>query len=84
MAPHVAAQARYAFNRLKETLELFGLGLDAIVEITSFHKDPRAWEIVLKEGREYFQDVKPAWTPAGMTGLFKEGYLHEIYALAVA
>ncbi len=80
----VAAQARYAFNRLRETLEMFGASLDAIVEITSFHKDPRAWEIVLDEGRDYFPgDNPPAWTPIGMTGLFKEGYLHEIYALAV-
>lgn len=79
-----AAQARYAFNRLKETLEMHGASMDDIVEVTSFHKDPRAWEIVMKEGEAYFaRDSGPAWTPVGMTGLYQEGYLHEIYALAV-
>lgn len=79
----VAGQARYAFNRLKEVLEEFGVGMDSVVEVTSFHKDPRAWEIVMDIGRQYFADEGPAWTPAGCTGLFKHGYLHEIHALAV-
>lgn len=79
----VAGQARYALNRLKEVLEEFGVGMDSIVEVTSFHKDPRAWEIVMDVGRQYFGDDGPAWTAAGSTGLFKEGYLHEIHALAV-
>ena len=57
--------------------------MDSIVEITSFHKDPRACEIVLDVGRQYFGEDGPAWTAAGSTGLFKEGYLHEIHALAV-
>jgi enamine deaminase RidA (YjgF/YER057c/UK114 family) len=79
-----AAQARYAFNRLKETLEMFGASMANIVEVTSFHKDPRAWEIVMAEGKAYFgEEDGPAWTPVGVTGLFQEGYLHEIYALAV-
>lgn len=79
----VAGQARYALNRLKEVLAEFGVGMDSIVEITSFHKDPRAWEIVMDVGRQYFTGEGPAWTIAGSTGLFKEGYLHEIHALAV-
>ena len=79
-----ASQARYAFDRIKETLEMFGASMDNVVEVTSFHKDPRAWEIVMKVGEEYFRKgQEPAWTPVGMTGLYKEGYLHEIYALAV-
>ena len=59
------------------------IGMDSIVEVTSFHKDPRAWEIVMDVGRQYFAEEGPAWTVAGSTGLFKEGYLHEIHALAV-
>jgi enamine deaminase RidA (YjgF/YER057c/UK114 family) len=78
-----AAQARYAFNRLRETLELFGASMANIVEVTSFHKDPRAWEVVMDVGKGYFSAEGPAWTPVGTTGLFREGYLHEIYALAV-
>lgn len=78
-----AAQARYAFARLRESLEMLGGSPENIVEVTSYHKDPRAWEIVQKEGAEFFGDHKPAWTPVGVTGLFKEGYVHEIHALAV-
>ena len=55
-----------------------------VVEVTSFHKDSRAWETVMEVGREYFDpDNGPAWTPVGVTGLWNPGYLHEIYALAV-
>lgn len=83
-AGDVAGQARYDFEQIRKILAGFGASLDNIVEITSFHKDPRAWEIVMKVGEEIFPKGKgPAWTPVGMTGLWKEGYLHEIYALAV-
>jgi enamine deaminase RidA (YjgF/YER057c/UK114 family) len=79
-----AGQARYAFNRIREVLELFGATMANVVEITSFHKDPRAWETVMDVGRDYFRtETPPAWTPVGITGLWNEGYLHEIYALAV-
>jgi enamine deaminase RidA (YjgF/YER057c/UK114 family) len=79
-----AGQARYAFNRIREVLEMFGATMANVVEITSFHKDPRAWEIVMDVGRDYFDtESAPAWTPVGITGLWNEGYLHEIYALAV-
>jgi enamine deaminase RidA (YjgF/YER057c/UK114 family) len=80
----VDAQARYAFNRLKEVLADFGATMDNIVEVISFHKDPRAWEIVMNVGHEFFdKDKGPAWTPVGTSGLFKEGFLHEIYAIAL-
>ncbi|MCY3886151.1 MAG: Rid family hydrolase [Chloroflexi bacterium] len=81
---NTATQARYAFNRIKEVLEAFGASMEHVVEVMSFHKDPRAWERVMKVGEEFFSKEKgPAWTPAGTTGLYKEGYLHEIYATAV-
>lgn len=79
-----AAQARYCFGQIHGVLERHGASMDDIVEITSFHKDPRAWEIVMKVGEEIFdKDRGPAWTPVGTTGLYLEGYLHEIYALAM-
>jgi enamine deaminase RidA (YjgF/YER057c/UK114 family) len=79
------AQARYAFNRISEVVELHGVDMGHVVEVVSFHKDHRAWEIVLEAGSEYFggDGGGPAWTPVGMTGLWNPGYLHEIYALAV-
>lgn len=79
-----AAQARYCFGQIEGVLAKHGAGLDNIVEITSFHKDPRAWEIVMAVGQELFpKERAPAWTPVGCTGLYLEGYLHEIYALAM-
>lgn len=79
-----AAQSRYAFKRLKEVLAEFGATMDNIVSVMPFHKEPRAWPITLEVAREFFTDGKgPAWTPVGATGLYREGYLHEIYAMAV-
>jgi enamine deaminase RidA (YjgF/YER057c/UK114 family) len=79
-----AAQARYCFGQIEGVLAKHGASLDNIVEITSFHKDPRAWEIVMAVGQELFpKERAPAWTPVGSTGLYLEGYLHEIYALAM-
>jgi enamine deaminase RidA (YjgF/YER057c/UK114 family) len=79
-----ASQARYAFNRIREVVEMHGVDMSHVVEITAFHKDHRAWEIVAETAGEFFPDDKwPAWTSAGMTGLWNPGYLHEIYAAAV-
>jgi enamine deaminase RidA (YjgF/YER057c/UK114 family) len=79
-----ASQARYAFNRIREVVEMHGVDIGHVVEVTAFHKDHRAWEIVTNVAGEYFDEAAwPAWTSAGMTGLWNPGYLHEIYALAV-
>lgn len=79
-----AAQSRYCFNRLREVLAEFGGTMDDIVSVMPFHKDPRAWPIALEVAKEYFTPGRgPCWTPVGSTGLYREGYLHEIYAMAV-
>jgi enamine deaminase RidA (YjgF/YER057c/UK114 family) len=78
------SQARYCFNRIREVVEMHGGSMDDVVEITSFHKDHRDWEPVMRAGREYFDEANPpAWTPVGAVGLWNPGYQHEIYALAV-
>jgi enamine deaminase RidA (YjgF/YER057c/UK114 family) len=77
------AQARYAFEQIAAGLELLGSSLADIVEITAFHKDPRSWRVAAEIGAELFAGAEPAWTAVGTTGLFREGYLHEIHALAV-
>ena len=51
----VASQAHYCFSQIRGVLEKHGAGLDDIVEIVSFHKDPRAWETVMGVGHELFQ-----------------------------
>lgn len=77
-------QARYCLNRIREVVEMHGSSMDNVVEITSFHKDHRDWELVMQAATEYFDPAcPPAWTPVGAIGLWNPGYLHEIYALAV-
>ena len=76
------AQARYAFNRIQEVIHLAGGTMDNLVDIISFHKDPRAIESVMAVGREYFRAPGPAWTAMGYTGGYFEGHLHEICARA--
>ena len=79
-----AAQARYCFSQIRGVLEKHGANLNDVVEITSFHKDPRAWQQVMQVGSEIWPKGRgPAWTPIGCTGLYLEGYQHEIYALAM-
>jgi enamine deaminase RidA (YjgF/YER057c/UK114 family) len=76
------AQARYAFNRIKEVVESAGGTMDNIVDLVSFHKDPRSMDTVLEVSREFFQGVPPAWTMIGYPGGYFEGHLHEICARA--
>jgi enamine deaminase RidA (YjgF/YER057c/UK114 family) len=79
-----AAQARYCFGQIRGVLAKHGASMEDVVEITSFHKDPRAWQAVMQVGEEIWGKGRgPAWTPVGCTGLYLEGYLHEIYALAM-
>lgn len=80
----VASQASYCFSQIRGLLEKHGAGLEHVVEIISFHKDVRAWEVVMDAARDLFPAGRgPAWTPIGCTGLYLEGYQHEIYALAM-
>ncbi|MGH3166705.1 MAG: Rid family hydrolase [Trebonia sp.] len=76
-------QAVYIFDSMREALAGVGADLADIVEVTSFHKDPRALPGVLKVAGRYFGDTAPAWTAAAVPGLWMEGYLHEIAATAV-
>ncbi|MFI5610138.1 Rid family hydrolase [Amycolatopsis sp. NPDC051903] len=76
-------QAVYIFDCMREALEGVGAGLGDVVEISSFHKDPRSLPGVLSVAAPYFGDNRPAWTAAAVPGLWMEGYLHEIAATAV-
>jgi enamine deaminase RidA (YjgF/YER057c/UK114 family) len=82
-AGDVRAQAAYCFQQLGDGLEMLGGSIADIVEVTAYHKDPRDWEVVSDVAAGVFGDERPAWTSVGTTGLYQEGYLHEIHALAV-
>ena len=76
-------QAVYIFEAMREALAGVGATLSDVVEVSSFHKDPRALPGVLAVAQDYFGADAPAWTSAAVPGLWMEGYLHEIAATAV-
>ncbi len=77
-----AAQGRYAFNRIKEVVEMAGGTMANIVDIISFHKDVRAIPTIQEVSKEFFSGPPPAWTAVGYPGGYFEGHLHEICARA--
>ena len=76
------AQARYAFNRIREVVQMAGGDMDNVVDLISFHKDARWVDPVMEVSREYFKGPPPAWTAVGYPGGYFEGHLHEICARA--
>ncbi len=76
-------QAVYIFESMRAALAGVGATMADIVEVSSFHKDPRFLPGVLDVAGNYFGDNKPAWTATAVPGLWMEGYLHEIAATAM-
>jgi enamine deaminase RidA (YjgF/YER057c/UK114 family) len=80
----VAGQTRYIFDSMAESLAGLGATLEDVVEVTSFYKEPRALGTIMDVAAEYFdREHGPAWTPAAVPGLWVEGFLAEISAIAV-
>jgi enamine deaminase RidA (YjgF/YER057c/UK114 family) len=78
-------QVRFVFSAMKETLEGFGLTMGHVAEITAFQKDVRHWEMVMDVAKDFFDmGTPPAFSFPSMTGLWFEGFRHEISALAIA
>jgi enamine deaminase RidA (YjgF/YER057c/UK114 family) len=78
-------QARNALNRVKEICSIAGGTLDDVIELTSFHQDPRGIEpsSTICEG-EFLSLGKgnPVWTAAGTPGLLGFGMLGQYRAIA--
>jgi enamine deaminase RidA (YjgF/YER057c/UK114 family) len=80
----VEAQARFIFQSMADTLAGFGLTMAAVVDVRSFHKDARWAPAIAQVAAEFFDPASPpAWTYTAIPGLWFEGYLHEIAAIAV-
>ena len=78
-------QVRFVFEAMRETLEGFGLTMGHVAEITAFQKDVRHWEMVMNVAKDFFDmSAPPAFSFPSMTGLWFEGFRHEISALAIA
>ncbi len=79
------AQARLAFEGVRNVLEAAGAGLADIVELTTFHTGLRAdMGEFTKVKDEYLPDRYPAWTAVGVTQLARPELLVEVRAVAMA
>ncbi len=81
---------RWMFDRLKLTLEAAGASIDDVVEINTFHREPKDTAAFNDEFKrflvvhdEYFHGTYPAWTAVGTTALLTEGAPVEMRAVAV-
>ncbi|MEU7040627.1 RidA family protein [Streptomyces varsoviensis] len=86
----MAAQARFAFDGVRNVLKAAGAGLADTVELTTFHIDLRGAdgaadiaEFTQVKG-ECFPDRYPAWTAVGGTQSARPELLVEIRAVAMA
>lgn len=83
-------QVRRMFERAQKVLEAAGANLSDVVEINSFHAQPRdsaafntEFERFLKIHKEYFPSGYPAWTAVGTTALLAPGAVVEMRLVAV-
>lgn len=79
-----AGQARNALNRVKEISMILGGDLEDMVDLLSFHQDPRgieASETVLR-GEFLGSGRQPTWTPVGVPAILRFGMLGQFRALA--
>lgn len=80
--PEFERQVQRAFENLKATLGAAGCSLDDVVDVTSFHTDPKAqFETIMKVKGQHFPEAPyPAWTAVGVTWL--AGFDFEIKVIA--
>jgi len=76
-------QFRNAFDKIAAVLAEAGLGMEAIVEMTSYHIGLRAhFDHFNAVRRDYLRAPFPAWTAIEAAGLRREGALVEIRVIA--
>jgi len=66
----VQKQAHYALTQFKKCIELAGGSMDDVVEVQSFHADPRQIPKVLEVAKDFFKS-KPTWSAVGTSGFNK-------------
>lgn len=83
MPGHHDGQARNALNRVKEVCSAVGARLEDVIDVWSFHQDPRGIDACLELAtREFFPDTLPTWTAGGAPALYRFGMLGQFRALA--
>lgn len=83
-------QVRRLFERARKVLEASGSSLADVVEINTFHAQPKdsaafnaEFERFLQVHREFFPSNYPAWTAVGTTALLAPGAVLEMRLVAV-
>ena len=80
----MAVQTRTVFGNIRNLLAAAGSTMEDVVKLTYFVVDMKRWSEVQKVRAEFFPQHHPASTTVEVTRLFKEEYLIEIEAVAVA
>jgi len=82
---------RGMYTRVRELLEAAGATLDDVVELTTFHLEPKdaaafraEFERYMPIHREFFGEHRPAWTAVGTTALLSRTAVVEMRVIAVA
>ena len=80
----------WMYRQLQAHLEVAGASLADVVELSSFHTEPKTTEQFRREfarylpiHRKYFPDHFPAWSAVGSTALLAEGAPVELRAVAI-
>lgn len=80
---------RRMYERVKGLLESAGATIDDVVELTTFHAEPRGSEAFREEFQRYmpihreFFEHRPAWTAVGTTALLSPAAPVEMRVVAV-
>ncbi|MFV9454452.1 RidA family protein [Rhodococcus sp. NM-2] len=84
-ADGIEAQARFAFDGVKQALESAGSSMDNILELLTYHTDmARDGEIFGRVKDEYIKEPYPCWTGIGVTHLARPELLCEVRVVAYA
>ena len=83
-AEGISAQARVAFENLRDSLAAAGASMTDVVELVTYHTNlQRDMAAFFAVKDEFFPTKFPAWTAVGVTELTYVGLLVEIRAVAV-
>lgn len=81
---------RGMYTRVRELLESAGATIDDVVELTTFHVQPKdsaafraEFERYMPIHREFFGEHRPAWTAVGTTALLSSTAVVEMRVIAV-
>lgn len=83
MPTNLEEQFRQAFEKIGAVLKEAGLGLNSIVDMTSYHVGLRDhFDLFCQVRAEFVTEPFPAWTAVEVAGLRREGAVVEVQVVA--